>query len=236
MKDTSTIFASGTIAAALFPAHRWWSHPVALVVAGAMIISIAAQVSIPIGTVPFTMQTVAVLTLGMAYGWRLGGATLLLYLFAGGIGLPVFAGGGGGAASLAGFSAGYLWGFVLAAMLVGWLAEKGWDRSFGLALAAMILGSVALFTPGVAWLAYMVQYKGPDWALEQELVTAALGGEGHTLTSKGLEWALYEGLWKFRYSESAKLVLAAATLPACWKLIGRRSERSSPEADPDGGE
>ena len=228
MRDVSTFFAagSGTIAAALRPQQGTWrSHPAMLAIVGVLIISIAAQVSIPIGTVPFTMQTVAVLTLGMAYGWRLGGTTLLLYLLAGGVGLPVFAGGAGGPAALVGFSAGYLWGFVAAAALVGWLAERGWDRSFGLALAAMVLGSVALFAPGIAWLAWLVQYRGPDWALEQGLVETLAAGGGHALTGKGLEWALYEGLWKFRYSESAKLVLAAATLPACWKLIGRHSEQ-----------
>ena len=224
MKDTITATAGGTIAAALFPTRTRWSHPAILAVVGALIIAISAQVSIPIGTVPFTMQTVAILTLGMAYGWRLGGVTLLLYLFAGGIGLPVFAGGKGGAAALVGPSAGYLWGFVFAAMLVGWLAEKGWDRSFSRALTAMILGSAVLFIPGVLWLGYLLDPVA--WGVDLSAVPAFWADA--LLADAGWKWSLYEGLWKFRYSESAKLVLAASTLPVCWKLIGRRSEQRSP--------
>lgn len=104
---------------------------VALVVAGSLLVALLAQVSIPLPftPVPVTGQTLGVLLVGGALGSRLGAASLALYLGEGAIGLPVFAGGVGGLP--VGPTGGYLVGFVLMAYVVGYLAERGWDRSWG---------------------------------------------------------------------------------------------------------
>jgi biotin transport system substrate-specific component len=102
-----------------------------LAVAGTILLAISAKVHIPFWPVPLTMQTFVVLVLGMAFGWKLGAATMLLYLAQGAIGLPVFSGTperGIGLAYMAGPTGGYLAGFVVGAALCGWLAGKGWDR------------------------------------------------------------------------------------------------------------
>ena len=100
-----------------------------LTLAGSTLIALCAQVSIPFHPVPVTMQTFAVFLIGLTYGWRLGGITVALYLGEGAIGLPVFAGGKGGLIVLMGPTAGYLYGFFLAAVACGWIAERGFDRS-----------------------------------------------------------------------------------------------------------
>jgi biotin transporter BioY len=105
-----------------------------------------------------TSPTFAVLVIGMAYGWRLGGLTLLAYLAEGALGLPVFAG-GAGLAYMAGPTGGYLAGFVVAATLVGWLGEQGWDRSVVLTLVAMTLGTVVVFGLGIAWLTVLIGFE-----------------------------------------------------------------------------
>jgi biotin transport system substrate-specific component len=144
------------------------------------------------------MQTFVVLTLGVAYGWRLGGATVLLYLAAGAIGLPVFAGtwseGGGMVHLVAGPTAGYLVGFAIAAAAVGRLAERGWDRSPVTAAAAMVVGNLVIYGLGVAWLGTLIGY-GP---------------------------ALEHGLLPFLFGDAVKVALGAALLPLAWKALGRR--------------
>jgi biotin transport system substrate-specific component len=144
-----------------------------------------------------TMQTFAVLVLGMAYGWRLGTATLGLYLLEGAFGLPVFAGTpekGIGLAYIAGPTGGYLAGFLLAAAACGWLAERGWDRNVAKTVAAMLVGNVCIYGPGLLWLGTVVGWDKPV-----------------------LEW----GLTPFLLGELTKLALAATLLPAIWKLVGR---------------
>jgi biotin transport system substrate-specific component len=96
-----------------------------------------------------------VLLIGLAYGSRLGAATVLAYLVEGLAGLPVFAGLSAGPAYMMGPTGGYLLGFLLAAAFVGWLAERGWDRTMGGTAAALVLGHVVLFIPGVIWLAIL---------------------------------------------------------------------------------
>jgi biotin transport system substrate-specific component len=96
-----------------------------LAVIGSILLTISAKIQVPFWPVPMTMQTLVVLVLGVAYGWRLAGATVLLYLAQGALSLPVFAG-GGGLAYMSGPTGGYLVGFLLAAVAVGWLAERGW--------------------------------------------------------------------------------------------------------------
>lgn len=124
-----------------------------LVLAGSLALALSAKVQVPFWPVPMTMQSLVVLLVGMAYGSRLGAATVLLYLAEGLAGLPVFAGAAAGPAYMAGPTGGYLLGFLLGAACVGRLAERGWDRTLGRAAAAMALGHVLLFVPGVLWLA-----------------------------------------------------------------------------------
>jgi biotin transport system substrate-specific component len=173
---------------------------VILVVAGSLLIAGLAQVSIklPFTPVPVTGQTLGVLLVGGSLGALLGGASVLLYLAEGAVGLPFFADGSHGFALL-GFSSatgGYLWGFLLAAVIVGWLAQKDWDRGIGSSLGAMLIGEILIFTFGVAWLA------------------AAL----HVPVTKAMEL----GLYPFVAGDVVKLLLAAGLMPAAWKLLGPR--------------
>ena len=173
-----------------------WLRMAVLAVAGTVLLTVSAKIQVPFYPVPMTMQTFAVLVIGMAYGWKLGGATLLLYLAEGAVGLPVFAGTpekGIGLAYMAGPTGGYLVGFVLAAGIAGWLGKKGWDRSIPMTLAAMIIGTVIIFVPGYAWLA------------------ALIGSEK--------AWAF--GVLPFLWGEVFKIALAAAVLPGAWKLIAK---------------
>ena len=132
-------------------------RPALLAVAGAVAIAVAARAQIPFWPVPLTLQSLVVLVLGAAYGPRLGGLTVLLYLVAGLCGLPVFAGGGHGPASFQGPTGGFLIGFLLAAPGVGWLIRRaGWGGSLASAALAMLVGHAILFVPGLAWLARTV--------------------------------------------------------------------------------
>ena len=127
-----------------------------LAVAGVVLLTVSAKVNLQLPFVPMTLQTLVVLMIGTAYGWRLGTATLVLYLLVGACGLPVFAGPTGGLKPLFGATAGFLFGFVVAAFLTGWLAERGWDRSVGWLFVAMAFGHFIILSMGWAWLAFGV--------------------------------------------------------------------------------
>ena len=172
-----------------------WLYDVALVLAGSAVIAISAQAAIrlPFTTVPITAQTFAVLLIAGLFGAKRGVATVLAYIGEGAAGLPVFAGGGFGAAYLAGPTGGYLFGFVIAAGIVGWLAQRGWDRRFMTTVAAMTLGTIAIFVCGMAWLAIL---------LEPTLVLIA-------------------GLVPFIPGAIVKIILAAALLPSGWKVLAK---------------
>ena len=124
-----------------------------LVALGTALMALSAKVNLPLPYVPMTLQSLVVLMIGAAYGWRLGSATMIAYLAEGAMGLPVFAGPVGGLAPLVGPTAGYLFGFVAAAFITGWLAERGWDRSVALLFAAMAVGHIVIFAAGFGWLA-----------------------------------------------------------------------------------
>jgi biotin transport system substrate-specific component len=166
----------------------------ALALLGTLVLVASAKVQVPFYPVPMTLQTLAVLTLGALFGARLAAATLALYLGEGLIGLPVFAGAAAGPAYVAGPTGGYLVGFLLAAALVGWLAERGWTRGWLLALAAMTLGHVVIFAAGYAWLAPMLG-AGKAWAvgvvpfaaatLAKTLLAAALAIAGRRFAARG---------------------------------------------------
>lgn len=187
------------LAAAIWPAEGRAAliRSVFLAVLGSLLLWASAKVQVPFWPVPMTMQTYVVLVLGAACGWRLGAATVLLYLAQGALGLPVFAGTperGLGLAYMVGPTGGYLLGFVVAAAVTGWLAERGWTRSWGQTLAAMALGHAAIFAFGLAWLA--------------------------TLT--GAEKAVALGLAPFWAATVLKTLLAGFTLPIAWRCLARR--------------
>ncbi|WP_322518191.1 biotin transporter BioY [Rhodopseudomonas palustris] len=127
---------------------------IALICVGCVLLTVSAKFNLALPLVPMTLQTLVVLLIGAAYGARLGGATVLAYLAVGALGLPVFAGPIGGLAPLTGPTAGYLAGFVVAAFVVGWFAERGWDRSVPRLFVAMALGHLAILMLGFGWLAY----------------------------------------------------------------------------------
>jgi biotin transport system substrate-specific component len=165
---------------------------IVLAVIGSILLTLSAKIQVPFWPVPMTMQTFVVLVLGVAYGWRLAGGTVLLYLAQGALGLPVFAG-GGGLAYMAGPTGGYLAGFLLAAVAVGWLAERGWARSWTSTLAAMLIGTAIIFACGIGWLSTLV----------------------------GLPKAIDVGLKPFLLSEAVKIALATALVPFAWRLLQR---------------
>ena len=166
----------------------------ALALLGTLVLVVSAKVQVPFYPVPMTLQTLAVLTLGALFGARLAAATVALYLGEGLIGLPVFAA-AAGPAYLVGPTGGYLVGFLLAAALIGWLAERGWTRGWLLALAAMTLGHIVIFAAGFAWLAPML--------------------------GAGKAWAV--GVVPFGAATVAKTLLAAALAIAARRFAARRS-------------
>ncbi len=188
-----------TLAGALWPATKesGAARFLILMVLGTVALWLSAKIQIPLVPVPITMQTLVVLTLGVAYGWRLGAATLLLYLAEGAAGLPVFAGGwseGGGFQHLYGPTAGYLVGFVVAAGICGFLAERGWDRSLVRAGGAMLIGNIVIYALGLPWLAYLF----------------------------GWQVAIGSGLVPFLVGDALKIALGACLLPGAWRLVGKR--------------
>lgn len=130
-----------------------WARRIFLVLAGSLFLAACSWIEVPMVPVPMTMQTFGLVVIGALYGWRLGGATVLTYLLQGAMGLPVLAGGAAGFIHFVGPTAGYLFGFALATVVVGWLAERGFARHPLAAFAVMLLGHVAILAPGVAWLA-----------------------------------------------------------------------------------
>lgn len=178
----------------LLPASRLRAP--ALVVGAALLTAMCAQISVPIpGTpVPMTLQTFAVLVSGAGLGWKLGGASQLLYIALGAVGLPVYADGTGGWDIVTGATAGYLVGFVVAAGVVGWLAERGQDRRVPSALLSMLIGSAIIYAFGVTWLAHA--------------------------TGMSILDAIDAGMRPFVVGDAVKLVAAGLALPAAWKLSG----------------
>ena len=172
------------------------------VVAGSLIVAGLAQISITLHftPVPITGQTLGVLLVGGALGATRGGASLLLYLAEGAAGAPFFAQHHHGVSILAASSAsgGYLWGFVAAAIVVGFLADRGWDRSLGSSIGAMLIGEVIIYAVGLPWLA------------------AAL----HVNANKAYEF----GLYPFIIGDAIKLAIAAIALPAAWQIVKRGRE------------
>jgi biotin transport system substrate-specific component len=168
----------------------------ALVLIGIAALAIFAKIKVPMWPVPITMGTFAVLTIGAAYGPRLGLVTILGYLMVGAVGFDVFAGSSAQAAGLTymmGGTGGYLVGYVLATLALGMAARAGWDRSVGKMALAMLIGSALIYIPGLAWLGQLYGWDQPI-----------------------LAW----GLTPFLVGDVLKLGLAAVMLPGLWKLLG----------------
>jgi len=166
-----------------------------MVVLGIVAIWIAAkvQVFLPGNPVPITLQTFAVLTIGAAYGPRLGLLTIAGYLVLGAMGASVFAGEQAGLTYMMGGTGGYLVGYALAALALGYAARLGWDRNILLMAVAMFIGNALIYIPGLLWL--------------------------HQFAS-GWEQTLQWGITPFLIGDALKLVLAALVVPGLWKLIG----------------
>jgi len=188
-----------TLAAVLWPTRSQTAlvRAALLALGGSLLLTFSAKLQVPFWPVPMTMQTFAVLVIGMGLGARLGSATVALYLAEGALGLPVFAGTpekGIGLAYLLGPTGGYLVGFLASAALLGWLAEHGWDRRIGSTLAAMALGTTLIFACGLAWLGHLI----------------------------GFDKAVQFGLLPFLPGAALKIALAAVLLPGVWRLLGPR--------------
>ena len=173
------------------------TNNILLVLAGSVLIALSAQIAIPVAgsPVPATGQTFGVLLVGMALGSRRGALAVIAYLLEGAMGAPVFAL-GASAPALVGPTAGYLYGFVPAAFVVGYLAEKGWDRNPVSTALAMLAGNILLYVPGLIWLGLMIGTTPSK--------TLAIG------------FIPYTGV------DIAKLILAAAMMPLAWKFLGKK--------------
>ena len=180
------------LALAAWPGSLLWQA--LLVVAGSALMGLGAQIVVPLpfSPVPVTGQTFAVLLVAASLG-RLGIASVLLYIVEGAVGLPVFAGGAFGVARLVGPTGGYLAGFVLAALVLAWCVDRGFDRRIGTALLAMLAAEVAIYACGVLWLA--------RFPLGVPLLDA--------------------GLYPFIPGDLLKLVAAGLALPAAWRIVRR---------------
>jgi biotin transport system substrate-specific component len=184
---------TNTLASSLWPRSAGSvAAKAALVVMGVLALAVSSKVQVPFWPVPMTLQTAVVLLIGASYGARLAAATLLSYLAAGALGLPVLAS-GAGLAYMAGPTGGYLVGFLLAATVMAVLSDKGFGRTPVQVIALMLLGEILIFAPGIAWLAGFA----------------------------GMEKAIAAGLLPFLPGETLKAALAAALLAAGWSAASR---------------
>lgn len=162
----------------------------ALVLVGSAVIAVSARIQVPMWPVPMTMQTLAILLIALSFGARLATATLGAYLLQGALGLPVFST-GGGIAYLISPTAGYLFGFLAGALVVGHFADRGWHRTSLGTLAAMAIGSAIIYTFGAGWLAIHV----------------------------GLAQAVSLGVLPFLAGDLVKAAIAMVILPQVWSLV-----------------
>ncbi len=163
---------------------------IVLVLSFAILTGISAKLKIEIGFVPITMQTFAVLLSGALLGAKRGMASQLSYLLMGLAGIPWFSR-GGGIQYILSPTFGYIIGFVLAAYLIGWLCEKGFDRKIKTAVLAMLFGNILIYISGLFWLARFI----------------------------GFGKVLAVGLYPFILGDLLKILLAGLLLPLGWKII-----------------
>jgi biotin transport system substrate-specific component len=198
MKAGATAIGGSVLADLMFgvPGRRSLAHNALIALAASLLLWASAKARIDIGVVPVTLQSLAVLALGAALGPRLAAAAVAAYLAQGALGLPVFAGTpekGIGLAYMMGPTGGYLAGFLLAAVAIGWLAQHGADRSPVRMFLAMLAATALIYLPGTLWLAAFV----------------------------GPEKAVALGVAPFLAGDVIKAALAAAAFPALWALARR---------------
>jgi biotin transport system substrate-specific component len=183
-----------TLSNRYFPHTKEWVRSLFLIVLGSLLLAALAQIEIilPFTPVPITGQTFGVLLIGAALGSKRGAASMILYITEGAMGLPFFAGGGSGLGILTGATAGYLAGFVGAAYVVGWLAERGLERSVRTSIIPFLAGTVIIYAFGITWLSIV------------------LGS---------LSKAITLGVVPFLIGDAIKLIAASLALPSAWKLI-----------------
>jgi len=185
--------ANPSLAASLFPRIEGNALArLAMVVGGVLLLAVSSKVQVPFWPVPMTLQTAVVLLIGASYGARMAGATLVSYVAAGAIGLPVFAS-GAGLLYMVGPTGGYIAGFLVAAIAMGWLSDRGLGRTMFGAAFLMLIGEALIFGCGVAWLSSII----------------------------GLEKAVAGGLVPFIPAEILKMALAAALMSGGWSRLNK---------------
>ena len=170
---------------------------IVLAVLGTLLLTLSAKTKVVLGPVDMSLQTLAVLLIAASFGFRLGVATLLLYLAEGAMGFPVFQSSpekGVGIAYMLGTTGGYLAGFVVMAAIVGWAADRGFDRNPIKLFGVMLAANAIMLTMGFAWLATLI----------------------------GVEKAWAFGVVPFIVGDLIKVALAAALVPAVWSLLPKR--------------
>ena len=178
------------------PAKRWLEIPILISFNLILVVSAYLSINLPFSPVPITGQTLGVLLVVMALGRVRGTAVVLAYLLEGLAGLPVFAGGKSGMVALMGPTGGYLFGFLVAAYVVGYLSDKGWYAGYIKAIAAMSLGTAIIFATGLSWLAAMVPAGS----------------------------VLAMGLYPFVPGALIKIALAAVVLPTVCRFVGKSDQ------------
>lgn len=176
---------------------------ISAVTAGVAITALLAQVAIPLWPVPVTGQTLAVLLVGASLGAARGGISMALYAVVGGLGLPIFSDAASGWAVIAGPTGGYILGFILAAAIVGWAAEREWDRGWLKPAVTFIGGSLVVFAVGLPWLALSLGQLG----LPNDAQSVLIGG-----------------FYPFIIGGLIKAAIAAALLPLAWKAVEKRRD------------
>lgn len=178
---------------------RSFVNDVALILGGAVLTAVAAQIAIPMWPVPITGQTFAVLLVGAVLGASRGAISMIAYFSMGAAGLPVFTGMASGLTF--GTTFGYLVGFIAAAAVVGWLAQLNWQKKVTGVLASFMIGNAVIYLFGLPWLAFAL--SNLNLASNLSAVVAA-------------------GLIPFLIGDAIKMALAAAALPLAWKYLGSK--------------
>ena len=188
MKNNSTLIH---LLLATYKINTYYKN-IVLVLFGTLLLAVSSKIQVPFWPVPMTMQTFIVFIIGMSYGWKLAFSTLVAYLAEGALGLPVFAK-GGGLLYLIGPTAGYLYGMAIAAGVIGFLAERGYNDSYIKSLISLIIGTVIIFVLGVGYLGSVIGY----------------------------DKALAGGLYPFIPSEFFKIGLAVILIPSITRYINK---------------
>jgi biotin transport system substrate-specific component len=165
---------------------------IALILFGTLLLAVSSKIQVPFWPVPMTMQTFIVFIIGMSFGWKLAFSTLIAYLVEGALGLPVFAK-GGGLLYLMGPTAGYLYGMTIAAGVIGFFAERGYNKSYIKSLISLMIGTIIIFVLGVGYLGSVIGY----------------------------DKALAGGLYPFIPSEFFKIGLAVILIPSITRYINK---------------